>query len=343
MPINAITRESIEKWVAWQAEQETVQSKRARLRAKRAGEPEPAKVCFSAKSIANAHGILSSVLFRAVKAGKIDVNPARGVKLPKKEVDREPDIFTDAEFSRFWALLPDHYKAPAQFMLATQMRPGEALALQVRDIDLTARTARVRRAWKQGVGSEMVIGPTKTARSRRTVLFSDVVAKTLKPLVENRDPEDWLFQRDDKPLNQNTFQQNWKRTLKAAGIAKKLTPRSSRHTGASWLLMQGVPAQIVQHRLGHESLQTTSKVYAHLLDDMQTVAVTALDHYNGIGGAAAQVDATPIAEPAQIEAAPHPGPEDIEASLVSIKKLRDLDVLTEAEFTAKKAELLGRL
>ncbi|WP_419404242.1 tyrosine-type recombinase/integrase, partial [Micrococcus sp. F3Y] len=62
----------------------------------------------------------------------------------------------------------------------------------------------------------------------------------------------------------------------AAGIAKHLTPHSLRHTFASWALMDGVPAQVVQHRLGHESLQTTSRVYAHLLLDAQRAAVDAI-------------------------------------------------------------------
>ena len=40
--------------------------------------------------------------------------------------------------------------------------------------------------------------------------------------------------------------------------------------------MDGVLAQVVQHRLGHESLQTTSRVYAHLLLDAQRAAVDAI-------------------------------------------------------------------
>jgi len=34
---------------------------------------------------------------------------------------------------------------------------------------------------------------------------------------------------------------------------------------------------VVQHRLGHESLSTTSRVYAHLLTDAQLAAVEVMD------------------------------------------------------------------
>lgn len=40
--------------------------------------------------------------------------------------------------------------------------------------------------------------------------------------------------------------------------------------------MEGVAPQIVQHRLGHESLETTSRRYAHLLLDAQRAAVDAI-------------------------------------------------------------------
>jgi integrase len=40
--------------------------------------------------------------------------------------------------------------------------------------------------------------------------------------------------------------------------------------------MAGVAPQVVQMRLGHESLHTTSTVYAHLLLEEQAAAVKAI-------------------------------------------------------------------
>ncbi|MCV7588810.1 tyrosine-type recombinase/integrase [Micrococcus luteus] len=74
----------------------------------------------------------------------------------------------------------------------------------------------------------------------------------------------------------NFVERHWKPALAAAGITKDLSPHSARHTFASWALMEGVAPQIVQHRLGHESLETTSRRYAHLLLDAQRAAVDAI-------------------------------------------------------------------
>jgi len=50
-----------------------------------------------------------------------------------------------------------------------------------------------------------------------------------------------------------------------------------RHTHASLLFEAGQLVKVVQERLGHASAQVTLTTYAHLFDDAQTRAATALD------------------------------------------------------------------
>ena len=46
-----------------------------------------------------------------------------------------------------------------------------------------------------------------------------------------------------------------------------------RHTCASWLVLAGVPLPVVQQHLGHESINTTISLYAHIdRQSMQTAA-----------------------------------------------------------------------
>jgi integrase len=46
-----------------------------------------------------------------------------------------------------------------------------------------------------------------------------------------------------------------------------------RHTCASWLVLAGVPLPVVQQHLGHESINTTISLYAHIDPrSMQTAA-----------------------------------------------------------------------
>ena len=49
-----------------------------------------------------------------------------------------------------------------------------------------------------------------------------------------------------------------------------------RHSHASWLIAAGVPLPIIQYRLGHESIKTTSDRYGHMLPGAGDVAAAAM-------------------------------------------------------------------
>lgn len=274
MPLDAITAEDVAGWVAWQRAQETVRSARAREKARAAGLPEPACVLVAQKTIRNAHGLLSSVLQAAVERGHIAANPARGTKLPADAAEHEMEVLTRDEWARLHNAIPAHWRPLTGFLLVVGCRIGEATAVQVGDLDLEAGTVRLRRAWKKGDRDSRYLGATKTRRGLRTVVMGPGLAAALRPLVEGKPADALVFTapRGGRVLAQHYRNRVWVRALADAGITKRVTPHGLRHTSASWLLMEGVAPQVVQHRLGHESLATTSKVYAHLLTDAQLAA-----------------------------------------------------------------------
>lgn len=51
----------------------------------------------------------------------------------------------------------------------------------------------------------------------------------------------------------------------------------ARHTGATLLLNEGVPMQIVSKICGHSSIKITEQVYAKLLDETVVDAISELD------------------------------------------------------------------
>lgn len=278
LPVDAITREAVVGWVSAQRQTETVASVLARERALAAGKVPPEPRLYSPKSIANAHGVLSAVLGSASDAGLVAKNVARAVALPSDSLGEEMVFLTREEFAAIRDALPERWRPLVVTLVGTGMRWGEATALTVGDVDLETDLLRVVRAWKQGAEG-VYLGTPKTRRSRRTIKMGAAVRAVIEPLLEGRDSDELVFTSTAgrRVRAQNFRERVWMPAVERSGITKRPRVHSLRHTHASWLLGAGVPAQVVQHRLGHESLQTTSLVYGHLLPDAQVAAALATD------------------------------------------------------------------
>lgn len=290
LPVDTVDRESIEQWVASQRGAETARSATARARVRehnrahpREKRPLPAVVTYSPKSIRNAHAVLSQTLTYAERVMRaIPSNPARGVRLPADSEASEMEIFTKAEFQAFLAAMQPTYRVLTAFLVVTGCRIGEATAVQVRDLDLDVPAVTIRRAWKRGAtpaDGARYLGSPKSRRGNRTIVLPATLGVLLAALVRERRSDELVFTAErGGPIRPSNYgERQFQRALERAGITKHLTPHSLRHTSASWLLMDGQPPQVVQHRLGHESLDTTSRTYAHLLQEAQVPAAAYME------------------------------------------------------------------
>ena len=152
----------------------------------------------------------------------------------------------------------------------TGLRPSEAFALRVDDLDFRTRTLRVERSL--GMMSRE-IKDTKTHETRDvdlspdlTELLSEYVAALRRDSLRNGwgEPE-WLFPSTVMtPLDHNNVAKVFKRVLKRAKLPG-FRLYDLRHIYASLLLAEGAPISFVSHQLGHRSPDTTPRFYARWL------------------------------------------------------------------------------
>lgn len=234
------------------------------------------------KSRRNVQGLLSAALQRAVDDEQLPRNVARGVKIKGSAPVSDMVLLNRGELAVLVHEMTDRYRPLIQFLAGTGLRWSEATALQVGDVDLDAPVpvVHVNKAWKR-LGSGFAVGPPKTRAGQRTVGLSPEVADVVRPLLEHRKAGDYLFTtaRGDWIRN-NTFQAtHWQPALKRLNDSGRMTKRPRihdlRHYYASTLVAAGVPLNIVQRQLGHESIQTTVNRYSHLQPDFLAVAAAA--------------------------------------------------------------------
>jgi len=142
---------------------------------------------------------------------------------------------------------------------ATGLRISEALRLRPQDIDSRRMFIHVH----SGKGSK-----------DRLVPLSPLLLETLREYWRSHRPQGWLFpsRQAERPMSASVVGLACRRAARAAGVSKRVTPHTFRHSFATRLLEAGVDVRTIQKILGHSSLRTTM-LYTHVsLGRMQSVA-----------------------------------------------------------------------
>lgn len=243
---------------------------------------------LSARSVRHHHMCLHTTLQSAMKWGLLARNPTDAVDPPhcqraEMHTLSEDEIRTLLEAAKSTPYYPLFYMA-----LFTGMRRSELLALRWYDIDLALCQVSVSRTLHVLSKGNVVIRPTKTAKSRRLVALSPSTTLVLQDHREKQEAlrilsgttlkdEDYVFsQPDGKPLLPNTVTHNWIKLARRTGL-NGIRLHDARHTHASLMLKQGVHPKIVQERLGHASIQVTLDTYSHVAPGLQEAAAIRFD------------------------------------------------------------------
>ena len=128
------------------------------------------------------------------------------------------------------------------------LRISELLGLQVTDIDASRMVVTVRHG--------------KGAKDRQVPLAARLLAALRAWWSVHRHPR-WLFPGKTGHLSDGMVQRVCQRVVQRAGLRKKATLHTLRHSYATHLLEAGVDVVTLQKLLGHSDLSTTAR-YLHL-------------------------------------------------------------------------------
>jgi integrase/recombinase XerD len=191
---------------------------------------------------------------------QVAADPSEGIDVPKAW-RRLPEVLTVREME---ALLdaPDPLhplawrdKAMLEFAYASGVRVSELIDLRTRYLDLEEGFASV-----FGKGSKERLVPI----GRRAVGALGVYLRETRPRLDTGKGEGRVFlNARGRPLTRMGVLKILRQHVQRAGIEKRVTPHTLRHSFATHLLEGGADLVAVQEMLGHADISTT-QIYTHV-------------------------------------------------------------------------------
>jgi site-specific recombinase XerD len=191
-------------------------------------------------------------------------------KLPcARDRKRLPTVLSTDELRRLFEVVAHHprHKALLMTLYGAGLRISEALELKPADIDSQRMLIHVR----SGKGNK-----------DRMVKLSTQLLAALRQSWRSRpanDPGIWLFPQvtdPNRPMESGTAERIVSRAARRAGITKRVSPHTLRHSYATHLLDAGVDLRTIQLLLGHTNLKTTS-LYMHVSQAKLRATASPLD------------------------------------------------------------------
>jgi integrase/recombinase XerC len=188
-------------------------------------------------------------------------NPAKPLRNPRKPRDL-PHFLSSDELGRLLETPPGSQpmglrdRAILETLYSAGLRVSEVVGLNDEDIDFAAGILRVR-----GKGRKERLSPLGSyaqAAIRRWAKH-----RKLAPMVERSPRRPVFTNKFGKRLTTRSVGRLLEKYLKIAGLDRRTTPHTLRHSFATHLLDRGADIRSVQELLGHKSLGTT-QIYTHL-------------------------------------------------------------------------------
>ena len=182
-----------------------------------------------------------------------------------KHPRRLPTVLCVAEVQRLLACVKNsRQRLLLAVIYSGGLRVSEALHLKVGDIDSQRMVIRIR----HGKGNK-----------DREVPLSPCLLNWLRQYYRTYRPSDHLFPArpgGTRPWSPSTIQSTCRKAAARAGLTKRVTVHTLRHSYATTLMESGVNMRTIQLLLGHNNLRTTTR-YTHVTRETLQQTLSPLD------------------------------------------------------------------
>lgn len=145
----------------------------------------------------------------------------------------------------------------------TAVRRSELKDIRLCDLDLDGGYIQV-----IGKGDKQRVVPV----SQRVCELLDNYLRFIRPeCVQGKDSGHLFLNRWGKQMHHNAVWAVVKRCADLAGIKKRVSPHTFRHTCATHMLKNGAPIRHLQQMLGHESIESTQVYTRVTINDLKAV------------------------------------------------------------------------
>ena len=222
---------------------------------------------------------------------------------PAKRRKRPPVVLSHQEALRIIEALDPDVRLPVKLMYGAGLRVGEALSLRIKDVDLevgrlmvyeakqkdryTVMPVSLRESLEVQIERARVRFEKDVAAGAGSVRLPEALARKL-PAAHRELRWQFLFPASRLTLNEGTgIEGRWhahrspvqkavRNATERAGINKRVTCHTFRHTFATEQLRGGTDIRTIQRLLGHTSVKTTM-IYTHILNRGPLGVVSPLD------------------------------------------------------------------
>lgn len=191
---------------------------------------------------------------------KIATNLVKEVILPKKE-KHIPTFLSIDEIKNLLSVFdetkPTEYrdKTMVLVMYSAGLRVSELINLEKRSINFEEKLITLK-----GKGNKERFVPLNYIALE---YLNNYISQNKNNKVFSKSKYLFINKKDGKPLTRQYFFVELNKYAKRAGIDKKISPHTLRHSFATHLLENGADLRVVQELLGHSKIETT-QIYTHL-------------------------------------------------------------------------------